>query len=333
MAYATGTAANPTALLQALATFLTSNGWTSAAAGVDGSGYRAHLHRSGVYVNLRAAENEAIWTTNNTGTGYGIGVYLGTGYSGAAAWNAQAGGPAPVSENYGAGMILPAGPYVAHHFHQDADGNVVVVVEHTGGIFAHLGFGLELSKETHTESLPYFWGSQGSYYNTSLSGASNINHGTLAISMTEPTAAHQSSSTINATAFVKVPSSIQPAANNWISNGVGAAFTGAMGVRLGVPFHSVLDFNSSGQLLNEHPRYDYLKIVDRRVATAFPRALILPPILFAPDPITSRWRYLGAIPNAFGCGAVGNGWAAGDTLTIGGLDYRVYPNIAARYIP
>ncbi len=334
MAYSTGTAASPTALLQALATFLVAQGWTSAAAAVDGSGYRAHLHKGGVYANFRAAENEQIWDSNNTGSGYGIGLYLGTGYSGAADWQDQAGGPSVSSENFGVGMILPAGPFVAHHFHADGADNIFVAVEHTGGVFGYLGFGLALSKETHAQDLPYFFGSMAGFYTTSLQGVSTINHGTLAVSGTEPFAVHQTSDTfLNATGFVKVPSSIQPSANNWVSNGVGASPSGATGVRLGVPFHSVLNFNSSGAVLNEHPRWDYLKIIDRRVATAYARAFLAPPMLFAPDSITSRWIYLGSAPSVFGCGAVGNGWAAGDTLTVGGLDYLVYPNIACRHVP
>ena len=240
MAYTTSTASSPTALLQALVTFLNAQGWTTEAAAVDGSGYRAHMSKSGLYANFRAAENESIWSAS-AGAGYGLGMYLGDGYSGAAAWNAQSGGPELSSVMYGCGMLLPAGPYVAHHFHADGSDNIFVAVEHTGGIFGYMGFGPKLSQETHDETLPYFFGSTSAYHNTDTSGATQ-NHGNLLVSGTEPFAAHEDNNTTQrATGFVQVPSSIQSAANNWISNGRGTSptDTGDLGVLLGVPFHSI----------------------------------------------------------------------------------------------
>jgi hypothetical protein len=56
--YQTGISSSPTNLLQTLVTWLTNQGWTMDMSQADGSGWRAHLHKSGVYVNLRSAMNE-----------------------------------------------------------------------------------------------------------------------------------------------------------------------------------------------------------------------------------------------------------------------------------
>ncbi len=109
-AYSTGVSTSPTNLLQSFVTWLVAGGWTLDSSAAEGTGWRAHLHKGGVYVHFRAAGLEQVWAAaggkfhdsghyNDGGSGaalakgYGIGFYLGTGYSGAAAWNEQVGGP------------------------------------------------------------------------------------------------------------------------------------------------------------------------------------------------------------------------------------------------
>ena len=57
--YQTGTVAGPTALLQALVTWLVAQGWTSDSSASSGAGWRSHLHKNGLYINLRALVGEA----------------------------------------------------------------------------------------------------------------------------------------------------------------------------------------------------------------------------------------------------------------------------------
>ncbi len=338
MAYQTGTAATPIALLTTLVTWLNGRGWTTAASAADGTGHRAHLHKSGVYLNFRAASLEAVWANNESlsSDGYGLALYMGSGYSGAAAWNAQAGGPAVSSVNYGVGLMLPAGPYPAYYFHDDGADNVLVVVQHTGGIYGFIGFGLKLTQDTHTESLPYFFGSTPGYSTTTPRASPAQTVGTRTASGKYPGATiDDSSSNVGATCFVRVSSSIQPASNNWISNGIGTtASNGTITPRLTTALtgHAGLT-SSNGVADNAHPHWRTVTNQGRAVAAAYPRAQLMPSWLFVQHPLSARYAYLGHPPSVYGCDAVGNGWAAGDTLTIGGLDYRLYPSLAVRHIP
>lgn len=337
MAYQTGTATTPLTLLTTLVTWLSGLGWTTNLSTTVGSGRRAHMSKNGVYVNLRAASLEAQWTTMEAAanTGYGLSLYLGTGYSGAAAWDAQAGGPSLASAALvGAGMMLTAGPYPSYHFHSDADDNVVVVVQHTGGVYGYIGWGRRLSKESHTYDLPYFFGSTSSHRNNTPGTSTVQTVATVGANCSFPFGTHEaSSSTVRAVGFVKAPASIQPGNNNWVCSGIGTnSITGAAGALMLAPWASHTDY-TIGVTDNASPHFRTIFNEGRGVATAYPRALVLPCWLFAPDPITSRQVYLGAPPSVFGCSAVGNGWASQDVITIAGLDYRVYPGMAVRNIP
>jgi len=60
MAYATGNAAGPVALLTALRTFLLANGWTSDEFADLGGGKVFHTHKGSLYMHFRAFVNETI---------------------------------------------------------------------------------------------------------------------------------------------------------------------------------------------------------------------------------------------------------------------------------
>lgn len=336
MAYQTGTATTAITLLTTLVTWLNGRGWTTAASAADGTGHRAHLHKSGVYLNFRAAILEAIWADNQAGAngGYGLGLYMGSGYSGAAPWNEQAGGPAASGlVNRGVGIMLPVGPFPAYHFFDDGADNILVMVQHTGGIWGHLGFGLKLSQETHALSLPYFFGSTHGWANTVPGSSPAQNYGTTAVNSTYPFATHEDSNvTVRSTGYVRVPVAMQSLNNNWIASGVGLnSTTGAQGTRLIVPLvsHSA----DAGVVDAACPNWRTIPNLGRGVALAYPRAHLMPIWLFGLNAVSSRYQYLGAPPSLYGCDAVGNGWSANDALTIAGLDYRVYPGVAVRYIP
>lgn len=352
MAYQTGSASSPTDLLQTLVTWLVGRGWTSHASGADGSGWRAHLSKGGVYANFRAAENESVWTQNVFGTGYALGLYLGDGYSGAAAWNAQAGGPLILgltSTVCGVGVHLGSGgPFPAYHFFDDGDDNILVMVEHAGGVFGFLGFGLELSKDGHDESMPYFFGSQQGYYMAVPSG----NFGTISQSGGHPMG--YADGNINSLSYVRLPSSIYSVANRWASQ-YGAQGTTNQGQRntrgitsIGMraalyspgiasppssSLSAVYDWTGSPSFFRYH-YYDNLAStpVHSFVSRSYARTFLAPPWVFIIHPTTGDLVLLGRPPSVFGCMAVGYGWAAGEVLVVGGLDYMVFPNLAVRRV-
>jgi len=334
MAYQTGTAATPIALLTTLVTWLVTRGWTTAASAADGTGHRAHLSKSGVFLNFRAAVLEAVWSQNQSGSdlGHGLALYMGTAYSASDDWHGQVGGPAVAGANYGVGAMLTAGPFPAYHFHDDGSDNVMVIVEHTGGIFSWIGFGLAMSKDTHAETMPYFFGSTSGFATTTPRTSPAQVIGTRTASGKYPGATFDESASVGATLFVRVPSAIQPASNGWVSNGAGVTLSfGTVTPQVSGALSGQASY-TIGPVDNAHPHWRTLTIQGRAVANVYPRAMILPAWQFVLHPTTSRWTYLGYPPSVYGCDAVGNGWASGETLTIGGLDYRLYPSLAVRHI-
>lgn len=142
MAYSTGTASSPVDMLQKIVAFLAANGWTTNMSQAEGTGWRAHMSKGGVFLNFRAANNENL---AGIGAGYYLCFYVGTGYSGASAWNAQAGAPVQsgTSTVTGAAMAFAgsAGPYLTYDFFLDAADNGCLVLELAAGIFTHIWWG------------------------------------------------------------------------------------------------------------------------------------------------------------------------------------------------
>ena len=123
--YSTGTASGPTAVLQALATFATSAGFTidhnSAATGV---GWWLAVHKGSCYLNF-------FTDTANT---Y-IAMCGATGYNGSNTYNTQPG----TSPNSGNSCNCGAGPFTGYHFFSTTGSAAYlhVVIEISAGIFAH----------------------------------------------------------------------------------------------------------------------------------------------------------------------------------------------------
>jgi hypothetical protein len=163
-----GTATDPIDLVKKILTWLVSQGWTQDMSQADGAGWRVHAHKSGVYVNMRACVNEStVWAGGQVQAGYGIGLYTGSGFNSASAWNAQAGGPVGSGQSYtvGAGINLPSGAVVATHFFDDGADNVTIVVERTSGVFGHLGFGAA-AEHGSGSARRFFFGSVSGFYMT-----------------------------------------------------------------------------------------------------------------------------------------------------------------------
>src|ERR1700676_5265449 len=101
--YANGSATSPIDAGQQLVVFLAAAGWTTDSNVTEGAGFRAHLHKSGNYVHIRAAMSEQPWQYG-AAAGYSINLYTGTGFNGGQPWNNQVAG-APVAN----GTSAPVG--------------------------------------------------------------------------------------------------------------------------------------------------------------------------------------------------------------------------------
>lgn len=320
-AYQTGTASSPIDLVQRLVTWLVAQGWTSDSSVTDSSGWRAHLHKSGLYVNLRAAMNESIWNYNNA-AGYGVGMYVGDGYSGASNWRSQSGGPIAngTANTVGVGMnLLGAGAVAAYHFFDDGSDHITVVVEKTPGLFVHMGWGPSLVKTGYSTDFPYMYGSSSSFYNTSsptgVGGGDTNAH--------VPFSPNLNVGTLYATGFFKVDATTF--SSRWIAlclatGGNNQGYTGRVGRAAGDQSATFTE--------DEYP--DWNLVEDRSWQSAFAGALLLPQHLFVNTQPANRWAPVGYPPTVFYCQAVGHGFAASSIYQVGGLNYMVFPNFAVR---
>lgn len=321
MAYATGTATDPNDLLQKLVAFMESNGWTVDSSVADATtAWRAHLHKDGVYANFRTAINQQIAPGGNIGNAYGLAGYLGTGYSGAAAWHAQAGGPIADGQSYTVGqcLVLPSGAIVAYHFFCDASGdNFFICVERTAGIFGNLCFGTSLEKAGTWTGGPYFagmasWFRMGSAHN--FNALAPFTQWNL---YSEYTLGHVR---IDVDTFTNKWCAISgDAGNQTLPGSARGGYTGRLIASSDVANIGVLNPN-------------ILKVVDfqTRQYSAASGVLSLLPIRLWVARDTSGYSFIGTVPNVFI--ARSHPLAAGTELTIGADTYVIFPNVAVKKI-
>lgn len=346
MSYQTGTPTDPVNLLQTFATWLVSIGWTSdkdAAIGGGSAGWEAHLHKSGVYVHLRAAVNEPTWSngweTGGGAGGYALSLYLSTGFDGTQLWDAQPGNP-PVgsgsSSVIGAGMNLSAGPFSTYFCFADAAGdNVALVVEKTPGLYVYLFWGNSLTKSGTWTGGMYFGASTG-FVASAYQGYGAGNPGWTESS---PCPGSHEDVQFYPNAFVRCDS--DSFTGKWIAigdnTGVQSGYTGRTGASsvyssdqthggtappTSIPRYAVFADTSSS---NPHEfQFQQTSVLDGRVN--------LLPVLWwvARDPSSGSvgFSLIGSLPMIFFSNGVGNGFVPAGEYAIGGDTYKMFPNFA-----
>lgn len=331
-AYQTGTATGPTDLVQKLVTFLVAQGWTSDSSVSYGAGWRAHLHKGSQYVNLRAIVNEAanlstIWGSGSGASataGYGVAIYLGDGYSGAAAWNAQSGGPKDSggTNPVGAGMFMGSGSVPAYFFFDDGLDNVTVVIDKGAGLYAHLGFGTTLAKVGYTSDHWYFFASSPHAYNVANQGSGPY-PGTDATAAAPMSHGYVSGALRYATSFVRTDAAVYT--NRWLGLTDGQNTLAAYGYT-GRQARCAM---ATGSILNEDQYPKLSAALGRGWQSAFTGSLLQPLHCFAHS-AAARWIPVGYPPSVFACAAVGHGHNPATVYQVGGLDYMVFPGFAVR---
>lgn len=329
--YVTGTASDSTALLEALCTWLVAQGWTQDSLATDGAGKRAHLHKSSVYVNMRSAINEAPWP-NLSGTAfYGIALYLGTGYSGAAGWAAQAGGPVKSggSDLVGASMKLTNGAVTAYHFFDDGADNITVVVERAGGLYTHMGFGVTLDKTgagTWTGGA-YFYaalpGKHGGTVSTVMGDASN--HAGVPGARIGPYNTNNTTDLGHA-AFVRVD--VDSFTSKWL--GVSGENLTANDGYTGKIGDCCIEYNTASENLDT-ALPGLQRLVLGHLVSAHNAQAVLLPVHVHVQRDAGGYSFIGRIPNVFASSAVvSGGFAAASTYTVNGKKFVLFPNFAVR---
>ena len=343
--YSTGVSSSPTNLIQTLVTWLQAQGWAVnfSEQAPDEPGWEAHLNKGGIYVHMRAAEDERIWvrTINDPpphvyydrGQGWGIGLYLSDDYDNELRWYEQGARPLRVDtlpdSSLGCGLNLPSGPVAAYHFFDDGNDHITVVVEKTPGLFVHMGWGPSLVKTGYSSDYWHFYASTSFYNNTYKLGEDEPGVSfTAAAPMAHSVKANLSSGQYCLpVSFVRVDAAVFTP--RWLSSAaLNSYLYGYTGRYLR---HSL---NQSGTTsaslaIGKFPNYEHFQDQDRAHQTAFTGALLLPLHCFC-ERLTARYSPIGYPPTVFFCSAVGHGWAPGEVYQVGGLDYMVFPNFAVR---
>jgi hypothetical protein len=329
MSYQTGTATSPINLLQTIVTWLVSIGWTQDMSQSDGAGWRAHLHKSGNFVNLRAFMNESggtIWGGGMWRAGYGIAMYCGSGFASGSDWKSQAGGPIAQGQTYNVGVAaaLPAGSIQNYYFFGDATGdNVVLVIEQTPAVYNHLGFGQLVKAGAWTPGGAYFFGSTSGFGATFPSPAYGVTD----------TSACPGCWDFNQSQNCFVRADVDTFTGNWLAvgNNNGGASWGYTGKfvqsAVGPP-------SQGGNPLFVAPRYtDGLASGPRnawqvnQTSSADGRANLLPVLMFAQRD-SGAVSLLGWIPNIFWSNGVGIGFSNASEYVLGTTTYKMFPNFA-----
>ena len=317
MAYLTGTATSPTDLLQQLVAWLNTLGWTTEMSKADTNGWRAHLSKSGVYVNLRAnaGTKTGLW-------GYflgwndpanGIGIYVGTGHSAGAAWHAQPGGPIAYGQTYtvGAWMRVPAAGPVAYHFFEDGAGNILVVSEVTAGIFSHMGWGA-VEKAGSWTGGAYFFGDKSSYASGAVGAYDSLNAYCPA-----------SHGAYNGGIAAFLRADVDTFTGKWLS--IGSNESGGSDGYTG----RRADSGQQGRDIpsDKIPRCaaDFMA----RQTSSLNAQANLVPIRWYAKRDDGGYSLLGRIPAIYASNAAAKGYAVGSTFAIGADTFMVFPNFVA----
>jgi hypothetical protein len=330
--YHLGTASNPTDLLQGIVSWLVAQGWTSHLSAADGSGWRAHLHKTvagqTLYANFRSAINETIFPSVQANPAYGIGLYGSTSYDGGVAWHLQPGRSISYGYSYtvGCGIMLPSGAVLNWRGFDDGADNVVIVVEVAGAVFGHLGLGLSLNKAGTYTGGQYVFGSRSAHLltSTSVMGSLGSTAGCPFSSlMALDFSYHQNDSSVGfvyaavdgVTDWIGVP---RMDANYW--NG----FTG----RYSETGLSYINKDGAGGADSwDIPTYAR---ISRWLVSDINEAAVLLPIRIYVQRSGGGFSLLGTVPSVFVSSAVGQGFVAAAVYSLAAKDYMLFPNFAVR---
>lgn len=180
MAYQEGTASDINDLLSRFRDFATANGWQEEAYREEGTGYRLHISRDGVYAHFRSVNNERFpatrYSTNYWPVTSGIGMIVGEGgYDDNAVWAEQPGTPTMAvgsSSNFSyAGVILGLDrdstdiPY--WFFADPSENQLVMVARRMDRVCNYLIVGTMMNKAGSWDGGAYYAGSRNIHSSTS----------------------------------------------------------------------------------------------------------------------------------------------------------------------
>lgn len=346
MAFQTSSATDGADLLVQLVAFLAANGWTTDISGFEGAGVgrRAHLHKGAVYVNLRAIMGELnpFPAAISVPLGFGMGLYLGTGFNGANSWNSQVGGPAKSAalglptDLVGVGVPLIAPTILAipnYYFFTDAtNDNVVVVIQKQSGIYVYFGWGTSLSKIGTWTGGPYFFACSGGNDATfTPGGTGNINFDVTA----NCPFCNSDPGQQQATAYVRAD--VDSFTGKWLSISAttdAKGFTGKNGAT-GIVGNNAQTVTQPPQQFPSYAR-DFGTAGEFQfcqTSTMDGRANLLPVTIWASrDGSGNGYSPIGTVPNLYVANGVGRGFTPASDYLIGADTYTMFPNFAVKKV-
>lgn len=334
MAYQSGTYTDPKDLLQKLVTWLLGLGYSQDMSQSDagGAGWRVHIHRGQLYVNLYASLGRKVydfsWANPDSNPAWGIALHVGSGFSGSATWWAQPGVPHGYSHTTDyEGLVfmnLGSAPGLGYYFLDDGD-HVRVVVERTSGVFVYLMWGPTVEKYGAWVGGNYFLASS-----PAAAGSATAGYG-VSVASNCPTAG-SSVSGLPPTFYLRAD--VDSFTGLWLSNCNRGGMPG-----------SASDWNSlytgrqvqSPALNTGQPTYGPTPeipgypqaVVDRLTSQINGQALLLPLTLYAQRD-GGGWSPLGVLPGVCASNATRKGYAPGSTSLIGAETWQHFPNFSVR---
>jgi hypothetical protein len=318
MAYLLGTAASENDLLSQFVTWLASLGWAvNMAPTVNGAagGMRAHIQKSGMFVNLQAANGDVDLLPDSGGAPapwHGFGVYQSDGYDGTQPFLTQPGGPMDLAPMRSLAVFVTKNfpqPFGRFFFFSDALDNVVAVIERRSLNFTHLGFGPALAKSGAYSDGRYFfseyWRSAASYGTDDTAGG-GINADCPFVS------------TGGANGFVRAD--VDSFTGKWLAcTPTSGGNTGNAGKKCytgmtypgGAGFTDIPIWTETGGFLRLAP------------STLNSQAVLVPVDIYTARDAGGS-SLIGSLPNIFLCNAVGHGFGPATEFDIGSDAYMLF---------
>ena len=323
MPYQTGTAEGPNDLLYKIVEWLKALGWEEQRAGLSGTDFIAHVSKNDMFVHMRTTMgNVTPWAHGHEGTSSSsqpaaLHLYVGTGYSSGANWNAQPGGPKGNNQTYTVGVAaqLNLEPIGLYGFYSDTEDNICIVFEGRPGVISHIGWG-RLDKVGVWTGGEYFFGALAGYafrYTAAKTPGKDMHSDCPA------------AQNVHAAALVRAD--VDTFIGKWL--GVGSST---------YPERGYTGMNAASSVVGDgKPPVDiasYSGLDSRATNQAVLTAALLPVKLWAPRP-GSGYSLLGDIPNVFFSSAANAPLSLqiGSVIKYGADEYALYPNFAVKRVP
>ncbi len=342
MSYYHDTLTSPTDALQKIVVWLQSLGWAVNMSQASGNGWRAHLSKNNLYVNLRAFHNETAGSGFWYGSGWGIFVNLSTGFDSSKDWSVQPGSPRtwhdanlgmrPCVKLGSAGSVC--GPLNGLYCFSDENDNIIIVIEGYPGITSYLGWGNVIKVGTWTGGA-YFFASNSS--TLGVTAPYTAGYTTIAPAPFYNGQEHA--------ALVRID--VDNTLNQWIGVGEGSYITtnttDADCTTLDARIYTPLNFKSLNTLLNVPPTgipcYGGYGNSDsstsefqNRLFNAGNFQHLLAPIHLYVTRAEGGYSLIGRVPKIYACTATEHGMSLGAELVRGADHYIVFPKFAVKKV-